>query len=442
MHSLQHLFKSLLLILPVALVAWAPQSSAVYVDEVDYGYPYMDPYLATTTIAIMKGRDEREARDTILDLQVELLPDRNDIPLLEGKGNLRFRLYKAQGTAPLIVLVPGLGSAAYTGSASYLAELLVRNGFHVMVMPDPLNWNFALAASTSGYPGHHVIDALDMYRAMRAALRHVVNHEHIAVGKLGLMGFSEGALNAAFVAKVDQEQGILNFEQVLLINPPVDPLFAVTKIDELAKLGATLSPAERKHVHAYAFGTGVKALKQEFDDEEYFSNWDKRLKMTDKQIRYLIGAAMFSEVGDMIYTVELFKHPGVLKTPVSWGSRTLRLDEARSIGVLGYMEKFLLPYLKRDNPRLDVKALDDQTSLKAIGPFLAKSHKVLLMHNRDDILLTDGDMAFLERTFGQRATIYPLGGHLGNLWYDRNRQDIVDSFRSLQRSNHEEEEDD
>jgi hypothetical protein len=431
MHSPLFLFKSLVLALFVGLAIGSQTARAVYVDEVEYDYPYIDPYLATTTIAIMKGRDEREARDTILDLQVELFPDRDDVPLLEGKGSLRFRLYRAQGTAPLIVLVPGLGSPAYTGSASYLAELLVRNGFHVMVMPDPLNWNFALAASTSGYPGQSFADAIDMYRAIRAAIRHVVGEGHVAVSKLGLMGFSEGALNAAFVAKLDQEKGILNFERILLVNPPVDLLFAIGKIDELAKLGATLSPEERQHVHAYAFGTGVKALKQEFDDPEYFSDWDKRLRLSDKQIRYLIGAALFSEVGDAIYTIEQFKEPGVLKTPVSWGSRTLRLDEARSIGVLGYMEKYLLPYLRRTNPRLNVKTLNDQSSLKAIGPFLAKSSRVYLMHNRDDILLSFGDVAFLERTFGGRATVYPLGGHLGNLWFDRNRQDIVKTFRPL-----------
>jgi len=426
----------LLLVFAISLISSSLTAAARSVDESSYRYPYHDPYLATTTIAIMKGRDEGRDSDTIQDLEIALIPGRNDIPLLEGKGKLRFRLYPNQGKAPLIIIVPGLGSSAYAGSASHIAELLFANGFHVLVLPDPLNWNFALAASTSGFPGDHFADAADMYRAMQQALRHVVKHQHVRIKRIGLMGFSEGALCAAFVDKLDAEQGSINFDSTLLVNPPVDPLAAIQKIDSMARIGRTLSSEQRAHVQAYAFGTGIRALKADYDDPDYFADWDRRLRMSNKQIQYLIGAALFSDVGDTMYVIELAKRPGVLKAPFSPDSRTARLDEARSIGLLGYLERFLLPKLRLSDPQMDVKTLHAGTSLKAIEPTLAKSRRVHLMHNRDDILLSPGDIDYLERIFGERATIYPRGGHLGNLWYPPNKQDILAHFRQLFGSNH------
>lgn len=267
-----------------------------------------------------------------------------------------------------------------------------------------------------------------MYRAMQAALRHVIEQRHVSVSGIGLMGFSEGALCAAYVDKLDAEQGDIGFATTLLVNPPVDPLVAIRKIDAMAQIGRTLSAEERSHVQAFAFGTGVNALKQDYDDPHYFDDWDKRLRMTNAQIKYLIGASLFSSVGDTMYVIELAQQPGVLTTPISNGFRTARLEEARSIGIMGYMERFLLPRLRIDDPQMDMETLNASSSLKAIAPALEQSRRVFLMHNQDDILLSPGDIDYLEHLFGSRATIYPRGGHLGNLWYPRNKQDIVAHF--------------
>lgn len=154
MHPIQASFMRLVLALTMSIVLCSLGACMRNVEDRSYRYPYFDPYLATTTIAIMKGRDERWGDNTIQGLQIDLLPGRNAVPLLEGKGKLRFRLYQSRGTAPLVIIVPGLGGSAYEGSASFIAESLVESGFHVMVMPDPFNWNFALAASSSGFPGY------------------------------------------------------------------------------------------------------------------------------------------------------------------------------------------------------------------------------------------------------------------------------------------------
>ena len=73
--------------------------------------------------------------------------------------------------------------------------------------------------------------------------------------------------------------------------------------------------------------------------------------------------------------------------------------------------------------------LNDQISLYALEQYLKKSPKVAVMHNADDLILGRGDLGFLRRTFGERLTLYPRGGHCGNLNYRVNADAMLEFFR-------------
>ena len=52
------------------------------------------------------------------------------------------------------------------------------------------------------------------------------------------------------------------------------------------------------------------------------------------------------------------------------------------------------------------------------------------MHNADDVLTERGSVDELKSVLGDRMILYPLGGHLGNLWFQENREAIVALFRT------------
>jgi hypothetical protein len=56
-------------------------------------------------------------------------------------------------------------------------------------------------------------------------------------------------------------------------------------------------------------------------------------------------------------------------------------------------------------------------SLRYIEAYLKSSGKVGLIHNEDDIILMPGDIGYLQDVFGNRARIFPTGGHLGNMFH-------------------------
>ena len=117
----------------------------------------------TTAVMNAEGHTPGAKRQAI---HVPVLPDRNQLPTLEGRGNLSVALYRQSRPAPLIFILSGIGSSPYFGAATYFAGLFHEKGFHVLVLPSPMSWNFALAASRSGAPGYVPQDARDLYAAI------------------------------------------------------------------------------------------------------------------------------------------------------------------------------------------------------------------------------------------------------------------------------------
>ena len=292
------------LIVLAAVAAWSLSVSAdtwaARLDQAAYPYPYDDPYVATTTVAIMKGRESVPATD-ILDRHLLILSGRDDVNLLEGKGALRYRFYRQRGPAPLIFIVPGVGSTAYAGSAAYMAELLAGHGFHVAVLPSPFSWNFTLAASNVGFPGLVREDSEDLYAAMQRVLGDIKEHYDAQIDKIGMLGLSHGAVYAAYINQIDSQQRRIGLDTYLLVNPPVDLLAAIGKIDEMADLGREFKAEQKNNLEDYAFGTAANAMRQDTETPGYFADWDKRLQLTPKQMKYLIGKAFRTAVGDTLY---------------------------------------------------------------------------------------------------------------------------------------------
>jgi hypothetical protein len=75
-------------------------------------------------------------------------------------------------------------------------------------------------------------------------------------------------------------------------------------------------------------------------------------------------------------------------------------------------------------------ALVERDSLWAIEDFLRRTPGIGLMHNLDDFLLTEQEMDYLIDVFGERAQIYPIGGHCGNLAYRDNIAHLIAFFRA------------
>ena len=201
------------------------------IEAAEYKYPYRDPYIATATTAILSD-DGATPRANSEVVHVPGLPGRNKLPSLEGRGDVSIALYRQNRPAPLIFILAGIGSNAYFGVGPYLASIFHREGAHIVILPSPMSWNFALSASRSGAPGFAPDDARDLYEVMQKSLATLRERYDLKITAISFMGVSLGALQGAYLSVIDDDERKIGIAKYLLVNPPVDLFYAVRKLDE------------------------------------------------------------------------------------------------------------------------------------------------------------------------------------------------------------------
>lgn len=71
----------------------------------------------------------------------------------------------------------------------------------------------------------------------------------------------------------------------------------------------------------------------------------------------------------------------------------------------------------------------DRMSLRTLEEYLRTSPKFGLIHNEDDIIMLPGEVDYLRQVFGDRARIFPHGGHCGNMSYPDNVAAMTSFFQ-------------
>jgi hypothetical protein len=99
------------------------------------------------------------------------------------------------------------------------------------------------------------------------------------------------------------------------------------------------------------------------------------------------------------------------------------------LSFLDYFNEYLLPYFQKQRPGLTRQAYIDSLSIRSIEGYVKSSAKLGVMTNENDFILSREDLDYLRQIFGERAKIYPRGGHLGNLEYKENLAYMVDFFK-------------
>jgi len=94
-----------------------------------------------------------------------------------------------------------------------------------------------------------------------------------------------------------------------------------------------------------------------------------------------------------------------------------------------YLNEYLYPHFQKRRPGLTREEFIEGLSLRNIEGYLKSSAKFGVMTNENDFILTGAERDYLRMLFGERAKIYPRGGHLGNLEYKENLAYMVAFFK-------------
>ena len=398
------------------------------IEAADYKYPYRDPYLATATSAIL-GNDEATARVESNILRVPGLPGRNRLPSLEGRGDVSLAFYRQNQAAPLLFILAGVGSNPYFGVGPYLASLFYRAGSHVVILPSPMNWNFALSASRSGAPGYAPEDARDLYDVMQKTLTTLRDRYDVKPTVIRFLGVSLGALEGAYLSVIDADEGKIGIANYLLINPPVDLHYALKKIDEWSGLAKKFGPEISHELVSKALAIVDSFSGERPDDPVVIDRLAKKFAgFTTEELRYLIAETLQSQLYELVYVTQVIQDQNVLPAPKD--DRRKRLQEAKSFTLVDYHWKIAVPLWRKQlrDSQADPESLLQRSSLTPIMDRLRSNPKVHILHNVDDFLAERKSIEALKKALGDQVTLYPYGGHLGNLWYPENKKTVLRFF--------------
>ena len=394
---------------------------AVAADE-PFDYPFTDPLVATVlgTPPAQQAPYAEHMKVKMLDLTI--FPDRKIPDVFWYNSKLRCSLAKQKGKAPLIFVVAGTGSGFNSDTMLGLQSAFYRAGFHVISISSPTHANFITTASSTCMPGILKEDALDLYRVMKKAWTEV--RTDIQVSDFYLTGYSLGGTQAAFVSMLDDEQKAFNFRKVLLINPAVSLYTSTTRMDRMlednvpggmAHIGEFMQDLINKLTQIYRSGSVVK-----FDHNFLYNIYRSMPEPPkDENLAGVIGLAFRFAACNTIFSSDVMTHSGfvVPKNLVLHQSDSLDpyLRTLLHISYVKYMEELVLPAAQVHDPQLTRQSLIDSLSLKAIDGYLRETDKIGVMTNEDDFILDKSELDYLRQLFGDRAIIFPHGGHLGNL---------------------------
>jgi hypothetical protein len=395
----------------------------------DYKYPFHDPYVATITSAILNSdalahRPKREV------VHVPGLPGRDAVPLLEGRDGLSVALYRQNKPAPLLLILSGTGTNPYFGLATYFAGLFYGGGSHVVILPSPMSWNFALAASRSGAPGYAPEDARDLYVVMQKLLPMLRGQHGLEITGIDFLGASLGALEGAHLSVIDADERKIGIRRFLLVNPPLDLTYAFAKVDEWDAFKYQFGAAKSKSIVTKALGIVESFSRERRDDPTVFARLAKAFAgFTTQEIQFLIAEDLQSLLPELVYVTQAIHDQDVLKTPKDQARK--RLQEAKGLTFKDYTEKIAVPSwkLQAGEPQADAETFAKRGSLEPILGRLRGYPLVQFMHNADDFIAVRQSIEELKADLGDQLTLYPYGGHLGNLWYPENKEYVLRYFK-------------
>jgi len=398
-----------------------------------YGYPIADSYEATIVGTPDSFKSELPAVFPVKQLLVDIIPNMKKPDVFFYDEGLRCTLAYQNHKAPLVFLIPGVGASSRAPSLVAMMKAFYKAGYHVVTLPSPAHPNFIISASRSHVPGDLAEDAADLYTVMETVWNKA--KRDIEVSDFYLGGYSLGGTQAAFVAKLDEERKSFIFRKVLMVNPAVNIYNAMMRIEGLLdgipggpkKIGVFFNRMLDRFIEFYRGGDFIA-----INDEFLYTNYKSKL-FSHNEDGGLIALAFRINLAGMIFVSDVMNNGGYVVPKNRNLTATDSLDDYFLVCVhlsfVNYFDEYFYPYFQKKRPGLTRKALIDSLGLKSIEEYLKSSPKFGVMTNNNDFILAEGELDYLRQLFGERIKVYPRGGHVGNIQYRDNMDDIVGVFK-------------
>ncbi len=371
---------------------------------------------------------------------------------------LEFTFWLQPGKAPVVYIVPGLGSHRLAETSLALAELAYNNGFSVVNISSPFNYEFMEHASTAALPAYLPVDGQDLHVALTEIDRRLNASYPGRLGHRALLGYSMGAFESLFIAAtsttkqysvvtprrelflfegkhdvkevniapVTNQVPLIQFDRYVAISPPVRLMYGISKLDEFYQAPMKWPETNRTDIIENTF-LKVAALSQNTLTPQ------TTLPFNAIESKFLIGLTFRLILRDVIYDSQQRDNLGVLHHPLWNWRRNPVYQEILQYSYEDYFEKFAIPYYSARGLASPVaETMEKAGDLQTYAADLRANPDIRVICNQNDFLLSDEDLAWLHTTFAtDQLTVFPQGGHLGNLSNPTVQKSILGALAGL-----------
>ena len=406
------------MVLVVAATA-ARLLGAVVASADDYRFPIANPLKSSLIPA-----GYHPHRTNYLVSLLEVRADRRNVPRFVGRNKLVLALFSQRVPANLVFVIPGVGSYGLSESALMLAEQFHGMGFHAVTLPDPLSWQYALGVSESTLPGYLPLDAGEYYELLKQVAAHLTKEHRLGITGYSVAGYSFGGLLTGFLARLDGERRAFDFERAVIINPAIDIRHAIEVVDGFFAAGHSIHES-RKSKLLSSMVDGVIRLRNRPLTADLVRWATEQWAFSDDEMKWMIGRSFRGATTGTIFASRQIRAHGLLAPPESPERHPRRVDQASRFSFGDYLSQFVFPSLRHPGSihQLDEHLLE-RASLGALAPELSANPRVFVVENADDFLARPEDIEALKSWLGPRLYLYPQGGHMGNLWFGKNQEDL------------------
>jgi ABC-type transporter lipoprotein component MlaA/pimeloyl-ACP methyl ester carboxylesterase len=370
---------------------------------------------------------------------------------------LKFTYWLQPEKAPVVYIVPGLGSHRLAETSLALAELAYNDGFSAVVVSSPFNYEFMENASTVAMPAYLPADGHDLDVALTEIDRRLNASYPGRMGDKALMGYSMGAFESLFIAAtsptnqycivtkgralpflqgklgvkivriapVTNQVPLIKFDRYVAISPPVRLMHGISKLDEFYQAPMKWPETNRTDNIENTF-LKVAALSQNTLTP------NTTLPFNAIESKFLIGLTFRLILRDVIYSSQERDNQDVLHHTFQNWRRNPMYQEILQYSYQDYFDKFVIPYYQAQGMASPAETLEKAGDLRTYDTGLRACPDIRVICNENDFLLADEDLAWLHAMFGpEDLTVFPQGGHLGNLTNPTVQKTILDGLAGL-----------
>jgi ABC-type transporter lipoprotein component MlaA/pimeloyl-ACP methyl ester carboxylesterase len=367
----------------------------------------------------VKGKQDEASLETLesvffsyKDPEFPSRADTESVLIPKTGKELKFTFWLQKGKAPVVYIVPGLGSHRLAQSSIALAELVYRNGYSAVCVSSAFNSEFMEHALTAALPGYIPADGHDLHVALTRIDRRLRTLYPNRLGNKALMGYSMGALHSLFLASTEStnQSPLIKFDRYVALNSPVQVSHGLTKLDEFYDAPLEWKGAERTDNIENTFLKVAALSKSKVSPQ-------MSLPFSAVESKFLIGLTFRLILRDIIFSSQRRNDQGVLQQNISNRRRHSVYQEILQYNYQDYFEKFVIPYYQTHGlPSGTAETLRKAGDLRSYEAGLRANPNVRIIVNENDFLLPSEDLAWLRSTFRpEQLTVFEQGGHLGNL---------------------------